>query len=249
MVINKIDRTDARPAEVLNEIYDLFIDLDATEEQLDFPVLYTNARTGIARTELEDAGARRWSRSSRRSCDTVPAPRYDPEAPLQMLVTNLDYDDYVGRLAIGRIVNGRVAPGRACGRHAAATAGIEPVKVTVLYGYEGLKRVEIAEAGAGDIVAVAGIDEVKIGETIADLERPAPAAAHPASTSRRSRCCSRSTTRRFAGTGGQATSPRASSRSASTREPRDQRRHPGRGDRLARHASRSPAAASSSSPS
>jgi len=170
VVINKIDRSDARPAEVLDEIYDLFIDLDATEDQLDFPVLYTNARTGTATPDLKVEG-KTLEPLFDTILTTVPAPRFDPAVGLQFRVAMLDWDDYVGRLLIGRIVNGRV---RQADRVAVAhrDGSIELAKVTVLYGYEGLKRVEVAEASAGDIVAIAGIETIEIGETVADAETP-----------------------------------------------------------------------------
>ena len=170
VVINKIDRSDARPAEVLDEIYDLFIDLDATEDQLDFPVLYTNARTGTATPDLKVEGMTLEPLFDT-ILTTVPAPRFDPAVGLQFRVAMLDWDDYVGRLLIGRIVNGRV---RQADRVAVAhrDGSIELAKVTVLYGYEGLKRVEVAEASAGDIVAIAGIETIEIGETVADAETP-----------------------------------------------------------------------------
>jgi GTP-binding protein len=170
VVINKIDRSDARPAEVLDEVYDLFIDLDATEDQLDFPVLYTNARTGTATPDLKVEGES-LEPLFETIVSTVPAPRFDPAAGLQFRVTMLDWDDYVGRLVIGRIVNGRV---RQAERIAVVhrDGSVEAAKVTVLYGYEGLKRTEIAEASAGDIVAIAGIEMIDIGETVADLENP-----------------------------------------------------------------------------
>ena len=168
VVINKIDRPDARPQEVLNEIYDLFIDLDATEEQLDFPVLYTNARVGTASRDQEVAGS-----DLRPLFDAivehVPAPRGNPDAPLQMLVANLDSSDYVGRIAIGRIFNGRVKIGDpvvVCKLNDL----VHETKVTKLYAFDGLKRIEIQEAAAGDIVCLAGIDDITIGETIADAE-------------------------------------------------------------------------------
>jgi GTP-binding protein len=172
VVVNKIDRSDARAAEVLDEIYDLFIDLDATEDQLEFPVLYTNARLGTATTDLKTPG-QSLEPLFETILGTVPAPRFDPERALQFRGAMLDWDDYVGRLVIGRIVNGRV---RQADRVAVIHRGgdIEPAKVTVLYGYEGLKRVEIPEASAGDLVAIAGIDSIEIGETVADLERPEP---------------------------------------------------------------------------
>ena len=170
VVINKIDRRDARPAEVLDEVYDLFIDLDAAEDQLDFPVLYTDARRGIAKLSLTD-DSKTLAPLFHTLVATIPAPRFDPAVGLQLRATSLDWDDYVGRLVIGRIVNGRI---RQYDRVAVVhrDGSVEHAKVTVLYGYEGLKRVEIAEATAGDLVAVAGIENVEIGETIADPEQP-----------------------------------------------------------------------------
>jgi GTP-binding protein len=170
VVINKIDRQDARAAQVLDEVYDLFIDLDAAEDQLDFPVLYTDARKGIAKRALTDE-----SKTLAPLFDTliatIPAPRFEEGHGLQLRAASLDWDDYVGRLIIGRIVNGRI---RQYDRVAVAhrNGSVEHAKITVLYGYEGLKRVEIPEAGAGDIVAVAGIENMEIGETIADPDRP-----------------------------------------------------------------------------
>jgi GTP-binding protein len=170
VVINKIDRSDARPGEVLDEVYDLFIDLDADESQLEFPVLYTDARRGIAKRRLDD-DSRTLEPLFETLLATIPPPRYDPEMGLQFRATSLDWDDYVGRLVIGRIVNGRV---RQYDRVAVIhrDGGVEHAKVTVLYGYEGLKRVEVPEAWAGDLVAVAGIEHVEIGETLADPESP-----------------------------------------------------------------------------
>jgi GTP-binding protein len=170
VIINKIDRADARPAEVLDEIYDLFIDLDAAEDQLDFPVLYTNARVGTATRDRNEPG-QSLEPLFEAVLATVPAPRFDPAMGLQFRVAMLDWDDYVGRLIIGRIVNGRV---RQADRVAVVhrDGGVEPAKVTVLYGYEGLKRVEVEEASAGDLVAIAGIESIEIGETVADAESP-----------------------------------------------------------------------------
>jgi GTP-binding protein len=172
VVINKIDRPDARPVEVLNEIYDLFIDLDANEDQLDFPVLYCNARKGLSRRELagEDSTL---EPLFEQILATVPPPAYDDAMPLQLLITSMDYDDYVGRLAIGRIFNGSL---RKAGEIALCRldGSVVPGKVTMLYGYDGLKRAEIAEAGPGDIVALAGLEEVAIGETIGERESPRP---------------------------------------------------------------------------
>src|SRR5689334_8219173 len=168
VVINKIDRPDARPSEVLNEIYDLFIDLDATEEQLDFPVLYTNAKVGTASREAVNGDG-----DLRPLFDAilahVPPPKGDPDAPLQLLVANLDSSDYIGRIAIGRIFNGRVRigdPVAVCKLDQA----VQETKVTKLYAFDGLKRIDIDAAAAGDIVCLAGIEDITIGETIADAE-------------------------------------------------------------------------------
>src|SRR4029453_17546839 len=170
VVVNKIDRSDARPAEVLDEIYDLFIDLEATEDQLEFPVLYTNARTGTATVKLAEPG-RSLEPLFEAILATVPAPRFDPEAKLQFRGAMLDWDDYVGRLVIGRIFNGRVRQAERVGG-GPRDGSVELAKVTVLYGYEGLKRVEIGEASAGDLVAIAGIETIEIGETIGEGETP-----------------------------------------------------------------------------
>jgi GTP-binding protein len=170
VVINKIDRPDARAREVLDEIYDLFIDLDASEEQLGFPVFYCNARRGTCRTSPagEDSTLAPLFEEILR---TVPAPRFDPAAPLQLLVTNLDYDDYVGRLAVGRVFNGSVRKGQEVAL-CRADGSITSERVALLYGYQGLRRTEVPQAGPGDIVAVAGLAEITIGETLSDLERP-----------------------------------------------------------------------------
>ena len=170
LVINKIDRPDARAAEVLDEVYDLFIDLDATEEQLDFPVLYANAKAGVCRTE-PDGEDRTLEPLFEQILETVPPPTFDPEAPLQLLITSLDYDDYVGRLIIGRVFNGSMEKGqevRLCRLDGSVIDG----KVRRLYGYEGLKRIEVPEARAGDIVAMAGLEEASIGETVSAGEEP-----------------------------------------------------------------------------
>ena len=170
VVINKIDRQDARTAEVLNEIYDLFIDLDATEGQLDFPVLYCNARRGLCRRQphAEDEPL---LPLFEQILTTTPAPLHDPEMPLQFLVTMLDYDDYLGRLALGRVVNGTLRKGQTIAQcHVDGTTSAR--KITGLYGYEGLRRTEIAEAGPGDIVSVSGLESVSIGETLSDIDNP-----------------------------------------------------------------------------
>ena len=170
VVINKIDRPDARPQAVLNEVYDLFIDLDATEDQLDFPVLYCNARRGTCRRS-PDGPETTLEPLFDEILRSVPVPRFDPDMPLQLLVTNLDWDDYVGRLGIGRVFNGTLSKGQEvslCGRDGSAAQ----IRTTGLYGYEGLKRVEITEAGPGDIVAVAGLENAGIGDTLSDRENP-----------------------------------------------------------------------------
>jgi GTP-binding protein len=172
VVINKIDRPDARPAEVLNEIYDLFIDLDATEHQLDFPVLYTNARLGTA-TDEPDGEATDLRPLFETVLSAIPAPRGSADRPLQALVANLDANDYLGRIAIGRVFDGRVAVGdpiAVC----KLDGTTQQTTVTKLFMFDGLKRVDVAEATAGDIMCLAGIDGIMIGETIADAESPVP---------------------------------------------------------------------------
>jgi len=170
VVINKIDRPDARVGEVLNEVYDLFIDLEASETQLDFPVIYCNARAGTCRLSM-DSEDHTLVPLFEKILETIPEPAYDPEAPLQMLVTSLDYDDFVGRLAIGRIFNGGIKH-----RQQIALLGIDgstqTIEITGLYGYDGLRRVRIEAAGPGDIIAVAGIEELNIGETISTPDNP-----------------------------------------------------------------------------
>src|SRR5436190_1830641 len=170
VVMNKIDRPDARPAEVLDEIYDLFIDLEATEDQLGFPVLYTNAKKGTCRTS-PDGPDQPLGPLFDEILRTVPAPSYDDKRPLQFLITSLGYDDYVGRLAVGRVFNGEIKKSQEIAL-CRLDGSIVNWKVTNLYGYEGLKRVEIQEAGPGDIIAVAGLEEVMIGETISIREDP-----------------------------------------------------------------------------
>src|SRR5437867_3972407 len=169
VVLNKIDRPDARPKEVLNEVYDLFIDLDATEDQIEFPVLYTNAREGTATTDIATSGD-----DLRPLFDAivehVPPPRGDPAAPLQILVANLDASDYLGRIAVGRIFNGTVKLNDPIAV-VKLEGHVEPTRVTKLYAFDGLKRIEIEQASAGDIVCLAGIDDITIGETIADPEQ------------------------------------------------------------------------------
>jgi len=172
VVINKIDRPDARAQEVLNEIYDLFIDLDATEEQLEFPVLYTNAKAGTASTSMNDGGE-----DLRPLFDAIvskiPEPKGNPTGSLQILVANLDYSDYLGRLAIARVFNGTLRTGEEVGI-AKLDGSVEKTKITKLFSFSGLKRTDITETELGDIVAVAGVEGITIGETITSAENPAP---------------------------------------------------------------------------
>lgn len=170
VVINKIDRPDARPQEVIDEVLDLFIELGANDDQVDFPVVYTSAKEGIAKLSLEEE-----SHDLRPLFDTIldyiPAPIGDIEAPLQLIVTTLDYDDYIGRIAIGKVVRGKIISGEEaaiCKRD----GSIQKVHINNLYQFEGLKRVQVEEASLGDIVAVSGISDIEIGETIADRDNP-----------------------------------------------------------------------------
>ncbi|MGH9530956.1 MAG: translational GTPase TypA, partial [Terriglobales bacterium] len=176
VVINKIDRPDARPQEVLNEIYDLFIDLDASENQLEFPVLYTNARLGTASASATQAGPLQGN-DLRPLFDaivnTLPAPAGDPGATLQILVANLDYSDYLGRLAIARVFNGTLRTGDEVGI-VKLDGTMEKVAITKLFSFSGLSRVDIEQTELGDIVAIAGVTGITIGETITSAESPAP---------------------------------------------------------------------------
>jgi GTP-binding protein len=172
VVINKIDRHDARPLEVVNEVYDLFIDLDADDDQIEFPILYAISRDGIAKHELdhESADLRPLFEEIVR---TIPEPRGNPELPLQLLVANIDYNEYVGRLAIGRIVNGSIGVA-----DQVAVVGIDgqfqKTKITQLYAFEGLKQTPIERTIAGEIVALAGIEGINIGDTVTSATEPRP---------------------------------------------------------------------------
>ncbi len=170
VVVNKIDRADARAQEVINEVYDLFIDLDATEDQLDFPILYANARRGIATTSL-DQPSESLSPLFEAILEHIPPPAGDPADVLQLLVANLDYSDYHGRLAIGRIFSGTLNRGDevAIVKLDGAT---QKTRITKLYGFEGLERTDIDRAAAGEIVAIAGVEGITIGETVTSLETP-----------------------------------------------------------------------------
>ncbi|MDH3973670.1 MAG: translational GTPase TypA [Deltaproteobacteria bacterium] len=172
LVVNKIDRPDSRIQEVLNEVYDMFIDLDADEDQLEFPIIYTIARDGIAKNELEEESA-----DLRPLFDlilkTIPGPTGEVDGIAQLLITNIDYDDFLGRLAIGRIFSGTVSVGD---NVALIGSGGEPErkKITSLYKFHGLGRKEVKKASAGDIVLLAGIEGINIGDTVTDIEKPLP---------------------------------------------------------------------------
>jgi GTP-binding protein len=172
LVINKIDRPDARIQEVLNEVYDLFIDLDATEEQLDFPIAYTNARRGTATTDLAVEGENLKPLFDL-ILSTIPAPEGDPKGILQLLVTNIDYNDYVGRLAIGKIFSGTVKVGNQVAM-VTLDQKIVKTKITSIFTFQGLERVDATEISVGDIVALAGLEGINIGDTITDIENPKP---------------------------------------------------------------------------
>jgi len=171
-VVNKIDRQDSRPEEVVNEIYELFLDLDATNEQIEFPILYSVSRAGVAKRLLTDE-----STDLRPLFDqiveTIPAPKQIRDDSLQLLVANLDYSEYVGRLAIGRIFSGEIALGDQVSV-AKADGSFQKVRVSQLYTFEGLKREPVQRAGFGEIVALAGVDNIEIGDTITSVDNPQP---------------------------------------------------------------------------
>jgi GTP-binding protein len=172
LVINKIDRPDARAQEVLNEVYDLFIDLDAKENQLDFPVLYTNAKIGTATTDPKVPGENLQPLFAAIE-KTTPYPKGDANGPLQILVANLDYSDYLGRLAIARVVNGTLKNGEEVSI-AKLDGSYHKTKITKLFSFSGLKRTDTEVTQLGDIIAVAGVEGITIGETITNVENPAP---------------------------------------------------------------------------
>src|SRR6266699_7229800 len=173
-VFNKIDRPDARVQEVVNELYDLFIDLDATEEQLEFPIIYTNARAGIAKVSLDDSSADLRPLFGA-ILQGIPEPPGDAAGPLQMLVANLDYSDYLGRLAIARVFNGTLNLGDEVGI-VKLDGTVQKTKITKLYSFEGLKRVDETIGRPGDVLAIAGVEGINIGETVTDPNNPAPLA-------------------------------------------------------------------------
>src|SRR5262245_24746231 len=170
VVINKIDRQDARPKEVLNEIFDLFIDLDADEHQIEFPVLYAVGRDGIAKKTLEEEGTD-LTPLFEAILEEIPPPHYDASEPFQMLVTNLGYSDYLGRLVIGRVFHGRVRKNESlvC---LGADGPPHPLKVSQLQVYQGLKFSEVEQVEPGDVMILAGIEEVEIGDTICSATQP-----------------------------------------------------------------------------
>ena len=172
VVLNKIDRTDARPKEVLDEIYDLFIDLDATEDQLDFPVIYTNARDGIANRKQGD-DSKDLLPLFEAIVERIPAPSGDPAATLQLQVMNLDYSEFLGRIAIARVFNGTLQRGTEVGI-SKLDGKLQATKITKLFTFRGLDRDEAEQVQAGDIVALAGVEGIQIGESITDLANPEP---------------------------------------------------------------------------
>ncbi len=172
MVLNKIDRPDARPAAVLDEIYDLLIDLDATEDQLDFPVLYTNAKTGVAHRSPGDASTN-LEPLFEQILTSIPPPAGDPDGVLQIQVTNLDYSDFLGRIAIARVFQGTLERGAEVSI-AKRDGSIQPAHITKLFTFRGLDRDEAERVAAGDIVAMAGLEGIQIGETITSIDHPEP---------------------------------------------------------------------------
>ncbi|MEP6911410.1 MAG: translational GTPase TypA [bacterium] len=171
-VVNKIDRQDSRPEEVVNEIYELFLDLDATNEQIEFPILYSISREGVAKRLLTD-DSKNLQPLFDQIVETIPAPRQIRNDSLQLLVANLDYSEYVGRLAIGRIFSGEIALGDQVSV-AKPDGSFQKVRVSQLYAFEGLKRDSVQRAGFGEIVALAGVDNVEIGDTITSVDNPQP---------------------------------------------------------------------------
>jgi GTP-binding protein len=171
-VVNKIDRQDTRPEEVVNEIYDLFIDLDASDEQIDFPILFAISRDGVAKKKLED-DSKTLKPLFDQIIETIPAPKQIRDDSLQLLVANIDYNEYVGRLAIGRIFSGEIAKNQEVAI-AKRDGTIQKTRVKELYVFEGLKREAIESAGVGEIVAIAGMEDIQIGETITLADNPKP---------------------------------------------------------------------------
>ena len=170
VVVNKVDRHDARPHEVIDEVFELFLELGANEEQLDFPIVYASARDGWSRKEIDDTETTMVPLLEA-IINKVAPPSCDPDGPFQMLIANLEHDNYLGKYAVGRINRGSVSQGQtiAVVRH---DGTVERGKIAKLFVYSGLKRLEVSSAGAGDIAAIAGLEEVNIGETLADANSP-----------------------------------------------------------------------------
>ena len=171
-VVNKIDRHDARPEEVVNEIYELFLDLDATDEQIEFPILYAVSREGVAKKKLDDSSSNLRPLFDQ-IIETIPAPHALRDDSLQLLVANVDYNEYVGRLAIGRIFSGEISKNQEIGI-SGGNGDVQKTRVKELFVFEGLKREPAERAGVGEIVALAGVEGINIGETITDPDNPKP---------------------------------------------------------------------------
>ena len=172
LVINKIDRPDARPSEVIDEVYDLFIELDANEEQIEFPIVYTNAKVGAAHYQIEDSSDSLVPLFDQ-IVSSIPGPEVGDGSITQFLITNLDYDNYVGRLAIGRMMSGELESNRSyalCGEG----DSVSTIKISVLYTYAGLQKTQVNKVEAGDIIAIAGEDNVHIGDTVTSIDNPVP---------------------------------------------------------------------------
>ena len=172
LVINKIDRADARPDEVIDEVYDLFIELDADDKQIDFPIIYTNAKLGLSKLSLDD-DSDNLEPLFNTIIESIPGPDVEDEDLTQFLITNLDYDNYVGRIAIGRIFNGKLESNKnysLCNEDGTTTN----MKISVLYSFQGLQKTAVEAMEAGDIAAIAGVDEIKIGDTISLADNPVP---------------------------------------------------------------------------
>ncbi len=172
VVINKIDRKDARPHEVLDEVFELFLSLGASDKQLDFTTIYAVSKQGIAKNELEDESSNLVPLLEA-IINKIPAPEGDPHSPFQMLVTTIDYNDYLGRLGIGKVARGAMKLGGAM-KIIRRDGTVEDARVSKLYTFEGLKRIEVQESSVGDIIAIAGMEDIDIGETIADAADPTP---------------------------------------------------------------------------
>ncbi len=172
LVINKIDRPDARPDEVIDEVYDLFIELDANEEQIEFSIIYTNAKIGAAHKEINDSSDNLIPLFDQ-IINSIPGPEVGDGSVTQFLITNLDYDNYVGRLAIGRMMSGELESNKSyalCGEGGSITN----IKISVLYTYSGLEKTQVEKVEAGDIIAIAGEEKVQIGDTVSNIDNPVP---------------------------------------------------------------------------